>query len=70
MPQMIEVGHRFAHRKRGLVQVEWTLEQDGQHLGGRARPLAACTHDVIQAIAVVGLQLLNAGVDAGERLTV
>ena len=63
----MQMGNRLAHGKSGLVQVERTLEQQGQQLKGAARLLRTGLHHLKQPLCMVIVQLLNARMQAGKR---
>ena len=52
------------------MQIKRALEEHGQHLGSAARLLGTSRHHLRQPVAVVVVQLLNAFIQAGERLAV
>jgi hypothetical protein len=68
MPQTVQMRHRLAHGKRGLVQIQWALEQHGQHIVGAASALGASFKHLIQPVLVVRMQLRNALVQTDKRL--
>ena len=57
----------FTNGKGGLVQVQCAFEQHRQDVGRAAGLFGAGHHDFGQAVAVVVVQLANAGVHAGKR---
>lgn len=65
-PQGVQVGNGFAHGEGGLVQVQRAFEEHGQHVGGAAGRGGAGLQHLGQALAVVVVELFNAGVQAGE----
>eukprot|EP01036_Dinobryon_divergens_P054536 gene54536-72877_t len=40
-PEHVQVGHRFAHGKGGLVHIQWASEQDRQRIVRAVWPLDA-----------------------------
>ena len=69
-PQRVQVRDRFAHGERGLVQVQRALEQHRQHVGGAARARGAGFQHLGEPVAVVVVQLVDAGVQAAKRFAV
>ena len=61
-PQRMQVGDRFAHRERRLVQVELAAEQHHQQVGGVLRRLGAGSQHIREALVVVRDELIHARV--------
>ena len=68
MPEIVQMGQRLAHGKCHLMRIQRALEKNGENVGGRQWLGLARFHDVIQPFFVMGLQLLDALVQAGKWL--
>jgi hypothetical protein len=69
--QVIQVGDGFAHGKHGLVRIGYfPVEQHGDQFGGVLRRIAAGIQQHRAALGVVGVQLVDAGVQAAEGAAV
>ncbi len=55
MPWQVQVGNGLTHGKRGLVQVQFAFEHDGQDVGTTAGLFRAGFHDLRKPVAVMVL---------------
>ena len=69
-PQHVQMGYRLAHGEGHLVQIQRAGEQNRHHITRALRTGGSGLHHFGQAIAVVGVQLLDAHMQASKRLAV
>src|SRR5690606_19156394 len=67
--QHVEMGNRLSHCKSQLMKIQLTTKQDGQHVVGGGGCLTGLFY-LIELRLVMGMLLLNATVQAGERTAV
>src|SRR5688572_23249852 len=69
--KVVQVGYRLAHGEESLVQVELALrEQHAQQVAGALRTAPQRVRQQLEFLAMVALQLGDAGMRAAERLAV
>src|SRR5207249_5993226 len=68
VPQVVEMGDRFTHRKEPLLHVELTSKQHGNHVCSRLRRICRSDRrsELVQAHGVMPAQLCDAKRDAAK----
>src|SRR4051812_7999729 len=66
--KVMQVGYRLAHGEESLVQVQFTFRKhDAEQVAGALRPAAQYLRQDVEFLAVVPLELGDAGMGAAER---